>query len=60
MATLTLENKKTAYNPITASNDDYISPAMVAKIEMAMLQIKRGDCIICRNKEESRRYLDSL
>ena len=60
MATLTLKNKKRASNPTTSNNDDYISPTMLAKIELAMQQYKRGEGVLCKTYEDSMRYFAAL
>ena len=61
MATLTAEKKKREYKPTsTVDNDDYISPAMAAKIELAMQQYNRGEGVVCKTYEDSMRYFEVL
>ena len=58
METLTLERKK--QSKIPQNGDDYFTPATIAKIELAMLQCKRGEGVVCKTYEESMRYFDAL
>ena len=62
METLTLEKRRRAYTPVNSivGSDDYFTPAVIAKIELAMQQCKRGEGTVIRNKEEMQRYFDSL
>jgi len=40
--------------------DDYYTPAMLAKIEEAIQQAKQGNCTKPMNEEELSQFLDSL
>ena len=62
METLTLERPKRAYTPINNNidSDDYFTPTMVARIELAMQQYNEGKYTVINNKEELHHFLDSL
>jgi len=61
METLTLERKKQSrISHNQTDSDDYFTPAMIAKIELAMLQCKRGEGVVCKTYEESMKFFDAL
>ena len=62
MATLTLEKPKRAYMLVNSiiDSDDYFTPAVIAKIELAMQQYKEGKYTVINNKEELHHFFNSL
>lgn len=54
-------NKKQAYTLVPVSDDDFtITPELQARIDKARAEIKAGECITVRGKEELNAYLTSL
>lgn len=54
-------NRKQAYTLVPIENEDLaITPELQARIEMARAEIKAGNCIILKSKEELEAYFESL
>ena len=54
-------NKKQAYTLVPVSDDDFtITPELQARIDKARAEIKAGECITVRGREELNAYLASL
>lgn len=57
---LVLRNSK-MYTLVPVENDDLLaSPELLAKIEQARKEIREGNCVTCKTKEELEAFLKSL
>ena len=54
-------SKKQAYTLVPVLDDDFtITPELQARIDKARAEIKAGECVTVRGKEELNAYLTSL
>ncbi len=53
------KNKAYSITPVT-EDDLYFTPEMLAKIDVAIQQVKEGKITTVRGKEELKQFLDSL
>lgn len=54
-------NRKQAYTLVPIEDEDFtITPELQARIEMARAEIKAGNCITLKSKEELEAYFESL
>lgn len=54
-------NKKQAYTLVPVEDDDFtITPELQARIDKARAEIKAGNCVSLRSREDVEKYFDSL